>query len=645
MLAAVPALATEIQKSHALSMYGDIKYDSDFSHFDYVNPEAPKGGSIRLAAIGTYNSFNPFIIKGVPSIGLSIIYDGLLESSQDEAFTEYGRLAESIEMPEDRSWVIFNLRPEARWHDGVAITADDVLFSFDLLIQGGNPFFKSYYAGVSKAEKINAHSIKFSFAEGVNRELPLIMGQFTVLPKHYWEDRDFSETTLEPPLGSGPYKIESFEPGRSITYSRVADYWGKDLAVNRGRYNFDTIRYDYYRDTTIAVEALKAHEYDFRNENIAKNWAGAYDIPAVAEGHLVKELIPHESPTGMQGFFFNLRRTKFANPLVRRAIAHAFDFEWTNDNLFYGQYTRTQSYFSNTELASTGVPTGLEKKLLEKFRGQIPDELFEKAYEVPTTDGSGNIRENLLYATTLLAEAGWVIEDGSLKNSQGLPMTIEFLLVSPAFERVVAPFVKNLQRLGIDSKIRTVDTAQYQNRLDEFDFDMIVVARGQSLSPGNEQRGYWGSEHANTPGSQNLTGIKSMAIDALIEAVISSPDRAALVVAAKALDRVLLWGDYVIPHWHIRSFRMVYWDIFGKPLTPPKYGTPFPNTWWYNEKKHEALRETAQASQQQSQTTGSAGPTEEIAQRERDTMVYLAFLGIMIVLIMLYLKRRFKIKP
>ena len=634
--------AADGQESHALSMYGDIKYNPNFTHFDYVNPNAPKGGAVRLAAIGTYNSFNPFIIKGVPGIGLSMIYDGLLESSQDEAFTEYGRLAESVEIPEDRSWVIFNLRPEARWHDGAPITADDVLFSFNLLMQSGNPFYKAYYAEVSKAEKINAHSVKFSFAAGVNRELPLIMGQFTVLPKHYWEHRDFSETTLEPPLGSGPYKIESFEPGRSITYSRVNDYWGKDLPVNRGRYNFDHIRYDYYRDSTIAVEALKAHEYDFRNENISKNWAGAYEIPATAEGRLIQELVPHQSPTGMQGFFYNLRRMQFTDPLVRRALAYAFDFEWTNNNLFYGQYTRTKSYFSNTELASTKVPQGREKELLEAFRGQIPDALFSQAYELPSTDGSGDMRENLLYATELLSKAGWIVKDGILTNPAGTQMAIEFLLVSPAFERVVAPIVQNLKRLGIDGKIRTVDTAQYQNRLDDFDFDIIVVARGQSLSPGNEQRGLWGSEFADARGSQNLSGIKNPVVDSLVESLISAPDRDTLVVTTQALDRVLLWGHYVIPHWHIRSFRMVYWDMFGKPSTLPKYGTPFPNTWWYSEEKHTALTETNVSHQKEAAANEDASATDDIAQRERDTMLYLAFLGITIVVVILYLRRRFK---
>ena len=522
------------------------------------------------------------------------------------------------------------------------ITADDVLFSFNLLMKSGNPFYKSYYAEVSKAEKISSHSIKFSFIEGINRELPLIMGQFTVLPKHYWEGRDFSETTLEPPLGSGPYKIESFEPGRSITYSRVEDYWWKDLPVYRGRYNFDSITYDYYRDSTIAVEALKAQEYDFRNENIAKNWAGAYETPATAEGRLIKELVPHESPTGMQGFFFNLRRPQFSNPLVRKALTFAFDFEWTNNNLFYGQYTRTNSYFSNTELAATGVPTGREKEVLEQFRGQVPDPLFSEAYQLPSTDGSGNMRENLLLASKLLSEAGWAVNDGALTNSEGTQMTIEFLLVSPAFERVVAPLVQNLSRLGIDGKIRTVDTAQYQNRLDEFDFDVIVIARGQSLSPGNEQRGYWTSEYADMPGSQNFSGIRNPVVDSLVEAVISAPDRETLVQNTRALDRVLLWGHYVIPHWHIRSFRMVYWNIFGKPLIAPKYGTPFPNTWWYDSDKHDALMVT-EVSQPETVTVGEkALSTEEIAGRERDTMLYLAFLGITIVGVMLYLRRRFK---
>ena len=645
----------ETLTSHALSMYGDVKYGPDFTHFEYANPDAPKGGRVRLATIGTYDSFNPFIIKGLPAAGISMIYDGLLETSQDEPFTEYGRLAETIEIPRDRSWVSFTLRPEARWHDGVPVTADDVIYSFQLLTKSGNPFYRSYYANVEKAEKLGERIVKFTFNTGTNRELPLIMGQFTVLPKHYWETRDFSQTTLEPPLGSGPYRIATFDAGRSVTYSRVKEYWGKDLPVNRGRYNFDQLRFDYYRDTTVAIEALKAHEYDFRAENISKEWATAYNIPSVASGKLVKELIPHESPTGMQGFLFNTRRPKFSDPLVRRALSYAFDFEWTNTNLFYGQYTRTKSYFSNTELASHGLPEGQEKELLERYRGRIPEEVFTTAYDPPSTDGSGEIRENLRTARSLLETAGWSVSDGALVGPDGTQMTIEFLLVSPAFERILGPMVQNLARLGINGKIRTVDNAQYQNRLDEFDFDIIVLARGQSLSPGNEQRGYWTSSFADPHGSQNFSGIKNSVIDELVEALISAPDRESLVARTRALDRVLLWGHYVVPHWHIRSFRLVYWNMFGKPETPPKYGISFPNTWWYDEGKHQLLSvnkivdgDIKDATQTQSSNMDDqegipeTSPPDELAKAERDTMVYLASLGIMIVIIMLYLRRRAK---
>ena len=645
----------ETLSSHALSMYGDIKYGPNFTHFEYVNPNAPKGGHVRLAAIGTYDSFNPFIIKGVPASGLPMIYDALLETSQDEPFTEYGRLAEKIEIPPDRSWVAFTLRETARWHDGVPITADDVIYSFELLTTSGNPFYRSYYANVEKAEKLGERIVKFTFNDGINRELPLIMGQFTVLPKHYWEDRDFSQTSLEPPLGSGPYKIEAFEPGRSITYSRVPDYWGKNIPVNRGRYNFDRIQFDYYRDATVAIEALKAHEYDFRSENISKEWATAYDIPSVETGALIKELIPHESPTGMQGFFFNTRLAKFSDILVRRAIAYAFDFEWTNTNLFYGQYTRTKSYFSNTELASRELPSGLEKEILGRYHGRIPEEILKTVYEPPSTDGSGELRENLRIAKNLLETSGWTIKDGSLIGPDGKQMTIEFLLVSPAFERIVAPVVQNLARLGIDGKIRTVDTAQYQNRLDNFDFEVVVLARGQSLSPGNEQRGYWKSEFADLHGSQNFSGIKNAVIDELVEGLISAPDRKTLVAYTRALDRVLLSGHYVVPHWHIRSFRLVYWNMFGKPITAPKYGISFPNTWWFDEGKYQALLtsnqsalDTARSSGGQIEDTPSTSEAsdaeylEDIAGAERNAMIYLACLGIMIVVIVLYLRRRAK---
>lgn len=576
---------------HAIAMHGDVKYPPDFTHFDYVNPDAPKGGEIVLSAIGTFDSLNPFIIKGTPAIGSGLIYETLLTNSLDEPFTEYGLLAESVQVPEDRSWVAFKLREEARWHDGKPVTVDDVIFSFEALTTKGNPGFRAYYADVVKAEAAGPRTVRFTFKEGiVNRELPLIMGQLTILPKHDFETKAFDETTLEPPIGSGPYRIETLEAGKFIQFRRVQDYWGKDLPVNRGHYNVDAIRYDYYRDATVQVEAFVSHEFDFRAENNSKVWATAYEGPMVQSGVLVKELIPHQIGTGMQGFVFNTRKEKFADPRLRRALAYAFDFEWTNANLFYGQYTRTKSYFSNSELASEGLPEGQELEILEAFRGRVPDEVFTTVFEPPTTNAERTLRTNLKTAQDMLSSAGYQTVDGALiDSSTGKPMTIEFLLVAPAFERIVGPVVQNLKKLGVTADIRIVDSAQYQKRVEDFDFDMVVSGWGQSQSPGNEQRNYWSSATADVVGSRNLAGIKDPAIDELIEQLISAPDRATLVAATRALDRVLLWGHYVIPNWHISGFRLLHWDKFARPEVLPKYGMGFPDTWWIDQAKAETL--------------------------------------------------------
>ena len=579
--------------AHALSMFGDVKYGPDFVHFDYADPNAPAGGGIRLAALGTFDSLNPFILKGNAAAGSGLIYDTLLIGSLDEPFTEYGLLVESIDMPADRSWVEFTLREEAHWHDGRPVTVDDVIWTTETLRTKGHPFYRHYYADIAGISQTGPRTVKFAFGDTVNRELPLIVGQINVLPKHWWEGRDFESTTLDPPLGSGPYRIAAVEPGRSITLERVPDYWGRDLPVNRGQNNIDVIRYDYYRDATVAIEAFKAGEFDFRNENNSKEWGTAYDIPDVANGRMIKELIHHEIPTGMQAFWFNTRRAKFADRRVRHALAHTFDFEWSNANLFYGQYTRTKSFFSNTELASSGLPQGRELEILERYRGRVPEEVFASPYEPPTTDGSGNIRRNLRTAKKMLQEAGWVVRDGALTHAEsGEAMEIEFLLVAPAFERIVGPVVKNMERLGIAARIRLVDPAQYQNRIDEFDFDIVVSTRGQSLSPGNEQRNYWTTVSADVRGSGNLAGIGDPVIDELVDLLIQAPDRATLVATTRALDRVLLWGHYVIPQWHIRSFRLVYWNKFGRPEIRPKYGLGFPATWWIDREKAARLEAT-----------------------------------------------------
>jgi microcin C transport system substrate-binding protein len=468
------------------------------------------------------------------------------------------------------------------------MTVEDVIWTFETLKSKGHPFYRSYYAQVTKAEKAGERKVRFSFAPGDNRELPLIVGQLPVLSRAYWSKRDFEKTTLERPLGSGAYRVDAVEPGRSITYRRVKDYWAARLPVNVGRENFDSIRYDYYRDSTVAVEAFKGGEYDFRAENVAKIWATAYASPALTHGLIKKEEIPNQVPTGMQGFVYNTRRPIFQDARVRRALAYAFDFEWSNKTLFYGAYTRTRSYFSNSELASGGLPGPEELKLLEPFRGKVPEEVFTRAYEPPATDGTGNIREGAREALRLLGEAGWTIKGQKLVNARGEPMQFEILLDEPTWERIALPFAKNLERLGISARVRTVDAAQYQKRQDDFDFDMIVFLWRQSLSPGNEQRDFWSSEAAGTRGTRNLAGVRDPVVDRLIDLVVTAPDRASLVARTRALDRVLLWGHYVIPHWHIRAFRVAYWDKFGRPAVPPKYALGF-DTWWVDPQKEAAL--------------------------------------------------------
>ena len=575
---------------HGLAMHGDLKYPPNFHHFEYVNPDAPKGGTLRLSAIGTYDNLNPFILKGIAPASNGFLFDTLAAQSQDEPFSEYGLVAETIETPADRSWVKYILRREARFHDGSPITAEDVIWSFETLKSKGHPFYRMYYTGIIKAEAVGERTVQFSFTPGNNRELPLILGQMPLLSKKYWASRTFDKTTLEIPLSSGPYRIEKMNPGRSITYQRVADYWGKDLPVNRGRYNFDRIQIDYYRDGLIALEALKAGEYDVRVENVAKNWAMAYDVAAVRNGLLKKVEITNDEPAGMQGFFFNTRRPIFNDRRVRQALGYAFDFEWTNKNLFYGAYTRTKSFFANSDLAATGLPSPEELTLLTPLRNKIPEEVFDQEYLPPHTDGSGQIRDNLRRAMELLKKSGWEIKDQRLVNQNGQPLEFEILLSSADFERVVLPFVGNLERLGINARVRTVDITQYQNRLNSFDYDVIVESLSQSLSPGNEQRDFWSSENAMSEGSRNIAGVRDPVIDQLVEQVISATDRNSLVIRTRALDRVLLWNFYVIPHWHINFYRVAYWDKFSRPAKTPLYALGL-ETWWLDRTKELILEQ------------------------------------------------------
>ncbi len=570
----------EVHRAHAIAMHGTPKYGADFEHFEYTNPEAPKGGRVVFSAFGSFDSLHPFILKGQSAAGVGNLFESLTMSSSDEAFSRYGLLAESIEWPEDRSWVAYTLHPEARWHDGQPVTVEDVIWSLETLKSQGHPGFRQYFANVTGAEKTGPRTVRFSFSGPTNRELPLIIGELPILPKHYWQDRDFQATTLEAPLGSGPYRVKAVDPGRSITYELDPNYWGKDMPVNRGKDNYGIMHYEYYRDRGVQREAFKAGKIDFFSENVAKEWATAYDLSTVNNGVINKRLIPHENPQGMQAFVFNTRREMFKDRQVRAALAYAFDFEWTNQNLFYGAYTRTRSYFSNSELASSDLPGDGELGILEPYRDQLPPEVFTEAYEPPMTDGSGNLRGNLRTALRLLKGAGWDIQDGALTHGDsGLVMQFEIMLMSPDFERVVLPFTKNLERLGIVADVRTVDTAQYQQRMDSFDFDVVVGSWGQSLSPGNEQRNYWHSQAAEILGSRNTAGIQDPVVDGLIELVISAPDRENLITRTRALDRVLLWNYYVVPHWHLAAYRVLYWDKFGTPEIMPKYdlGVQY---WW-----------------------------------------------------------------
>tara|TARA_Y100000590_G_C15744247_1_gene1021416 strand:+ start:4978 stop:6807 length:1830 start_codon:yes stop_codon:yes gene_type:complete len=590
----VPSIA-EINVSHAIAMHGEIKYSNNFQNLDYVNPNALKGKQVIFSSIGTYDTFNPFTLKGTPADGIGYLFETLTTSSSDEAFTEYGLLAETIEWPDDRSWVAFNIRNEAKWHDGKNITSDDVIWTFNTLMEKGHPFYKYYYADVVEVIKESDLKVRFNFKGNTNLELPLIVGQLPVLPKHYWENKNFEETTLEIPLGSGPYKIKSFDAGRSITYELDTTYWGHNLPIKKGTENFGIMKFEYYKDRGIEREAFKAGEIDFFSENSSKEWATSYEIPAVKNSLIKKELIGHENPQGMQAFVFNIRRDLFKDKRVREALTYAFDFEWTNSNLFYGAYKRTDSFFENSELASTGVPQGKEFKLLQKYEDKnnefMPKELYLKKFSIPKTDGSGFIRKELSKAASLLKKSGWKINEGKLVNIQtGKNFEFEILLVSPAFERIVLPFKDNLLKLGIQANVRTIDSSQYQQRLETFDFDMVVSTFRQSLSPGNEQRNFWGSDAANTNGSRNIVGIKNPVIDKLIEEVILAKNREDLIVATKALDRVLLWNYYVIPQWHISAYRVLYWDIFDKPKIRPKYslGT---DTWWVNVNKANTIYE------------------------------------------------------
>jgi microcin C transport system substrate-binding protein len=592
LLAAAPAHAENRVWNHGLSLFGDLKYPAGFKHFDYVNPKAPKGGAVRQIAFGTFDNFNIVIsgVKGTIGGAVELIYDTLMTSALDEVSAEYGLLAEAVSYPADFSSVTYRLRAEARWHDGKPVTPDDVIFSFEVF-KKNHPQLSAYYRHVVKAEQTGERDITFTFDGPGNRELPQIVGQLNILPKHWWEGtdasgrkRDVTATTLEPPLGNGAYRIKEFVAGRTIVYERVKDYWGANLNVNVGRDNFDEIRYEYFRDSIVALEAFKADQVDWRSENSAKNWATAYDFPAVKDKRVLLEEFPIRSSGVMQAFVFNTRRDKFKDARVRRAFNHAFDFEEMNRQIFFGQYTRIASYFEGTELASSGLPQGQELAILESVRDKVPPEVFTEVYKNPVGGSPEAVRNNLREAIRMLKEAGYEIRNQKLVNAKsGELFTIEFLVSDPNSERFVLFYKPSLERLGVTVTVRTVDEAQFVNRERNWDFDVVTSVWGESLSPGNEQRAYWGSQAADQPGSRNLIGIKNAGIDALIERVIFAKDRAELVAATKALDRVLLWNHYVVPQWTYRKQRSARWDRFGRPDKMPEYAaSAFPTIWWYD---------------------------------------------------------------
>jgi microcin C transport system substrate-binding protein len=580
---------------HGLSLFGDLKYPESFKQFDYVNAAAPKAGVARLMAFGTFDNFNMVVsgVKGSIAAGIDQVYDTLMVAAFDEVSTEYGLLAEAVSHPADFSSVTYRLRANAKWHDGKPVTVEDVIYSLEAF-KKNHPQWSAYYSHVTKAEKTGDREVTFTFDSPGNRELPQIVGQLSVLPKHWWEGtdrsgrkRDVAATTLEPPLGCGAYRIKEFVAGRTIAYERVPDYWGKDLNVNIGRDNFNELRYEYFRDPTVALEAFKADALDWRTENSAKNWATAYDFPAVKDKRVILEEFPNNSSGVMQGFAFNIRRGKFQDWRVRRAFNFAFDFEEMNRQIFFGQYKRIASYFEGLELAARGVPEGAELAILETVRDKVPADLFTKPYTNPVGGSPENTRANLREGVRLLREAGYEIRNQRLTNTRtGEQFSVEFLLSSPDSVRFVEPYKPALERLGIAVTMRIADDAQYENRLRQWDYDIVTAVWGQSLSPGNEQRGYWSTKAADQPGSRNLVGIKNPAVDALIERLIFATSRDDLVAATKALDRVLLWNDYVVPQWTYGKIRSARWDRYGRPDPLPKYGfSAFPTVWWWDAAK------------------------------------------------------------
>ncbi|BCT33201.1 extracellular solute-binding protein [Pseudomonas protegens] len=586
-----PASAT-ITESHGYAQFGTLKYPAKFTHFDWVNPVAPKGGTLRVMAFGTFDTLNPYTFKGISPVATPnflqygvnelneplMVGTGLYAPSGDEPTSSYGLIARSVEYSEDRSWVVFNLRPEARFHDGQPITAYDVAFSYRLLLKEGHPQYRTNLQEVQRVDILGPQRIRFVFKRAGNPLLILRLGELPVLPQHYWKDRDFKATTFTPPLGSGPYRITQVQPGRQLVFERLKDYWGKDLPVKRGFNNFDRVEVEFYRDSDVAFEAFKAGEFDIYIEHQAKNWANGYKFPAVNRGEVIKAQVAHQIPTQTQGLFMNTRRGTFADVRVREALGLMFDFQWTNRTLFSGAYQRALSYYPNSEFSATGLPVGHEWLLLSPYREQLPPNLFTQAFSLPRTEGRGIPRDTLRRALGLLADAGWKLNGQRLQNSAGQPLRFELMLVNPNLERILQPYVENLASIGIDARLRTVDRAQYKQRLDQFDYDMILMTLNQTLSPGLEQWQYFHSSQVSVKGSKNYAGINNPIVDHLLEQLLAAQSRDEQLAAGRALDRVLLWQHYMIPNWYLNYHRLAYRNRFALVTTPP-YNLGL-NAWW-----------------------------------------------------------------
>ena len=591
--ALLPAAAGASPPRHGLSIFGPLAYAPDFTHFAYTNPDAPKGG--RLSLIGsagriTFDSFNDFILKGDAAQGVEYLFDSLMVRADDEPDAVYGLVASTAEVADDGMSVTFKLRPEAKFADGSPLTADDIAFSFQTLKEKGHPRFSILLRDVERAEAPDPSTVKYTFKGNLVRDLPINVALLPILSKAYYTAHKFEETSLDPPLGSGPYRIADFKAGTFVLYKRRDDYWARDLPVNKGRFNFDELKYEYFRDRTAELTSLKAGAFDFREEFTSVDWATAYDIPAVREKRLIKESLPDETPSGAQGYFINTRREKFKDVRVRKALGLAFDFEWTNKNLFYSLYQRTHSYFENSPMKATGVPSPAEMALLEPHRGQLAPDVFGEAISPPVSDGSGTDRKLLREAATLLTQAGWEQKGPIRTNAKGEPLTLEILNFSPSFDRIILPYIKNLKAIGVDATLRNVDPAQYERRVKSFDFDLTTKRYSMRLTPGVELKNSWGCESARTDGSFNLAGICDPAIDALIERIMAAGTRADLETAARAADRVLRAGYYWVPHWYKASHHLAYWDKFSRPAVKPRYARGVIDTWWYDAQKAERLK-------------------------------------------------------